>query len=102
MAKVRSPNYPQISLKDAITRAKVIYDREHRHPTDKSVIARALGYGSLNGASQSVISALLKYGLLESVGDQLRVSTTGQDLAEHQPGDPERVAAVQRAAFLPS
>jgi hypothetical protein len=102
MAKVRSPNYPQISLDEAVARIKMVFDKEHRYAADKDVVARALGYGGLNGASMGVISALLKYGLLEPVGEQLRVSATGLDVVVHGRGEPERVAAVRRAAFSPA
>jgi hypothetical protein len=102
MAKVRSPNYPQISLAEAVARAKMVFDKEHRHLADKAVVARALGYGGLNGKSLGVISALVKYGLLEAVGDQLRVSATGLDVVVHSPGDPEWVEAVRHAAFSPA
>jgi hypothetical protein len=103
MAKVRSPNYPQISLAEAVARVKMIFQKENRHPADRAVIARAIGYGGLNGKSLGMISALTKYGLLEPAGgDQLRLSEMAVDLAVHSPGDPERVQAVRRVAFLPS
>lgn len=100
--KVRSPNYPVISLGEAIPRARTVFEQENRHPASREVVARALGYGGLNGASLGVISALLKYDLLEQVGDQLRVSKDALDILLHQPGDPERAAAIRAAAFAPA
>lgn len=102
MAKVRSPNYPTISLREAVARVQSVYAKEHKHPADRAVIAKDLGYGSLNGASMSVISALTKYGLLEQVGDQLRVSSRGEDLSIYGFKEPERVAALREAAFRPA
>jgi hypothetical protein len=102
-AKVRSPNYPVISLGEAVERLQTIWEHQHRHPTDRTTIARLLGYGTLNGASMALISALTKYGLLESAGrDQLRVSPMGVDVLVHQPGEPERAEAIQTAAFMPT
>src|SRR5437868_2887788 len=102
MAKVRSPNYPVISLADAVGRASLVFDKETRHPADREVIAKTLGYGGLNGASLGIISALIKYGLLEPIGDQLRVSAQTLDIVLHSPGEPERVAAIRTAAYTPS
>ncbi len=101
MSGDRSPNYPFISLADAVGRVKLIYERERQHAADKLVMAKALGYGSLNGLSRSVLSALVKYGLLIEEGDQLKVGPSTLDVLLHAPGSPERVAALQRAAFQP-
>src|SRR5215204_4479076 len=104
MAKtVRSPNYPVISLRDAVDRIRAVWDAENKHPADKQTIARALGYGTLNGASMGVISALLKYGFLESLpGGQLRISPLGIDVANYGRLEPERVGAIKQAAFRPA
>jgi hypothetical protein len=104
MTVVRSPNYPAISLADAITRVSAIFQREHKHPTHRDVLAKDIGYGSWNGASSSIISALHKYGLLEPVGDkgQYKVSDDAIDILVHQPGDRERVGAILKTAFMPT
>ncbi len=99
--KTRSPNYPALSLEEAIQRLKVIYDKQRRYPTTRDVLAKLLGYGGINGASATVLSALGKYGLLEGNGEQLRVSEMGQDLILHRKGDPEYDAALRDAAFRP-
>lgn len=102
-SKVRSPNYPTIGLRDAVARARKIYDQEQRHPADRSTLAKALGYGGINGASVTLISTLVKYGLLEPAGerDHMRVSPIAMDILLHDRGDAERVQAVRRAAFRP-
>jgi hypothetical protein len=101
MAGDRSPNYPIISLADAVGRVQLIYEKERQHPADKLVVAKALGYGSLNGLSRSIVSALVKYGLLTETKDQLKVSMEALDILLHSAGEPERVAAIQRAAYMP-
>jgi len=98
----RSPNYPAISLGEAIQRIQAIYRQQQQHPTNREVFAKLLGYNSLNGASAVLISALSKYGLLEGHGERLRVSALGQDLSLHRPDDPEYAAAVEQAAFTPT
>jgi len=103
MALVRSPNYPAISLPEAITKIDGVFRKEHKHPTPREVLAQAIGYGSLNGASASMISALHKYGLLESVGNKghYKVSEDAIDILLHRPGESERIAAILRTAFMP-
>lgn len=100
---VRSPNYPMISLGEAVERIRAVWEKENRHPADKVDVAKALGYGSLNGASMGIISALIKYGFLEPVaGGQLKVSPLGMDVSIYGHQEPERVGAVRAAAFRPA
>lgn len=101
-ARNRSPNYPVISLGEAIQRIQIIFKQQRQYPTNREVLAKLLGYKSLNGASAGLISALSKYGLLEGHGDKLRVSALGQDLSLHRPEDPEYATAVETAAFTPA
>jgi hypothetical protein len=101
MAKVRSPQYPAIGLGEAIKKIAAVYGKEHQAPTDRGVIAAHMGYNSLNGKSLGVLSALGKYGLLEGRGAEYRVSDLGLKIIAHQPGDPERVAAIREAASKP-
>jgi hypothetical protein len=91
-----------MSLADAIERLRIIYDKQRRYPTTRDVLAKLLGYGGINGASATVLSALGKYGLLEGHGEQLRVSEMGQDLILHRSGDPEYDVALREAAFKPA
>lgn len=102
MARVRSPNYPAFSLPDAISRVQKIHTEEQHLAAPRDVIARHLGYGGLNGASNKSISALVKYGLLEEApGDRLRVSSRA--LAILYPSKPEDKAdAIRAAAFAPA
>ncbi len=99
---VRSPNYPAISLGEAITKAKMIYEQESMHAADKEVIAKAMKYGGLNGTSYTIISALTKFGLLEHFGNQFKVSSDALDIILHRQGDIERVNAVRKLAYMPS
>lgn len=101
MAKTRSPNYPAISLAEAIDKIKKIYKAEHMHPASDEVIARTLNYTGLNGRSMGVISAIKKYGLLVPEGDGHRVSDDAVNIIELPPEDPEHIKAVEKAAFMP-
>jgi hypothetical protein len=99
--KTRSPNYPAINLPDAVGRLKTVYETQRQYPATREVLVKLMGYGSLNGASAAVVSALSKYGMLEGHGDNLRVSALGQDLVLHRKSDPEYTVALRSAALMP-
>ena len=101
MARVRSPNYPAIALPDAIQRIGKVFDAEQHIPAAKEVVAKDLGYGGLNGASMKIISALIKYGLLEETGDQLKVSERAIFIL-HPPDSETKGRAIFEAAFSPT
>ena len=98
--RIRSPNYPAFSLKEAIERIGTLYKEVQRNPAPREVIAKGLGYNSLNGASATAISALNKYGLLEGRGDDLRVSDRAMSIL-HPHTTAERLAAIKAAAVEP-
>lgn len=102
MARVRSPNFPVISLPQAVERIEAIYDREQTVPADRETLARHLGYGGLNGASIKMISALGKYGLLEETADkQFRVSKLAMAIM-HPASEDEKRDALREAASGPA
>lgn len=101
MSRVRSPNYPAISLPEAITRAKTIHEAEQHLAAPKEVIAKHLGFGGLNGGSNRIISALTKYGLLEEVsGDKVKVSPLAISIL-HPNNPAEKASAIKEAASKP-
>lgn len=99
--KSRSPNYPRLTLAEAISRIEKLYKAEHTHVTDREAVAQGLGYTSLNGASLGVISTLKQYGLLQEEADGLRVSDDAVALLMLPEGDSERVSTLQKVAFMP-
>lgn len=100
--RTRSPNYPAISLREALPRIAQIYEKEFTHPADSDTLSKALGYSGTNGASDTVISALKKYGLLEHAGNrEYKLSPGAIDICLHQKGEAERVKAIREAAFTP-
>ena len=98
----RSPNYPAISLGEAISKIRMMYQEMHTHSADRETIARAIGYKSLNGASATVISALQKFNLLEPEGSEYKVSEKALNVILHSKGSLERVAAISDVAFTPA
>jgi hypothetical protein len=101
MARVRSPNYPQLSLPAAVDRVARIFAKEHRHPAPRDVVAQHLGYKGLNGASAGAISALLKYGLLEQEGESVHVTDRAISIL-HPSSSQEKLSALQEAARSPA
>jgi hypothetical protein len=100
MARVRSPNYPALSLTDAVERVVRVFQKEHRHPSPKEVVMKGMGYGSVNGASLGALSATVKYGLLDKQGDQYRVSDRALTIL-HPHNSQERSEALRAAATAP-
>lgn len=102
MAKARSPGYPAIGLKEAIEKVKLVYAKEYQNKVPRKVVAEHMGYGSLSGASLPVLAALNKFGLLDGRGDETRVSDRALAIIAHEPGAPERLAAIREAADEPA
>lgn len=98
--RVRSPNYPALSLRDALDKVSVLYKNLHNHPGPREVIAKGMGYASLNGSSMTAISALHKYGLLEGRGDEIRISDLAMRIM-HPESEEERATAIREAASEP-
>lgn len=101
MAVNRSPRYPAIDLLAAITMAGKIFDKEGRAPIKEEIAMRDAGYGGLNGASLKALSALRKYGLVENAAGGVKISQDAIVILANrsQPDNPDRLAAIRRAAF---
>src|SRR5262249_6738441 len=67
----------------------------------REVAVRGMGYNSLNGASATAISALHKYGLLDRVGDEVKISDRALRIL-HPESPEERGEAILEAAREPS
>lgn len=101
MARVRSPNYPQLDLGEAISRVAQVFTKEHKHLAPKEVIVQHLGYTSLNGAALGALSALDKYGLLERDGERYRVAARAIEIL-HPESSVKKAEAIRAAAFSPA
>jgi hypothetical protein len=102
MARIRSPNYPAISLAEAIKRIGQVHTKERQHLASRDVILKGMGYGGVNGVSLGVLSAVLKYGLLEQQGRGEDYRVTDRAVRILHPHDPaEKVAAINEAATAP-
>lgn len=98
--RLRSPNYPALSLPEAVEKITAIYSKLHHHAGPRDVMARAMGFSTLNGASATAISALHKYGLLEKDGEDNKVSERALRIL-HPHSLLERSEAIREAATAP-
>lgn len=99
MANVsRSPNYPSMSLGDAIESIRKVYAEEKRSKFPRLSLAMHLGYSSLNGRALSKIGAIRAYGLLDGREDTLSVSPTAIALLS-APKDSEDFRLALHEAF---
>ena len=103
MARVRSPNYPALSLKEALQKVGQVFERERQHPASREVVMKGMGYSGVNGASLSALSAARKYGLLVQQGRGEDYTVTDLAVTILHPHSPEEKAeAVRKAAFAPA
>lgn len=104
----RGPNYPSITLREAIVRVMKFKEANAARLTVPLETAfRVIGFKGASGASRPVIASLNYYGLLDYVGrgDDRKVKLS--DLAikiifDPIPGSPDRAEALQEAALKPA
>jgi hypothetical protein len=100
-AKERSPNYPSVTLTDAIGLSQKLYEKEKRTAVSPELAARAFGYGSLSGAARTALASLKQYGLVENSGSGIRLSDLAMDILHNPLGSPDRNDAISAAARRP-
>jgi len=100
MAKLRSPNYPAISLPEAVGEIQKVWTEEKRTAVPIDVLGKAMGYTSLSGPVRTKVAALRKYGLLEQQGGMYKLSDLAMHIL-HAEDMKEREQALQAAALRP-
>ena len=99
----RGPSYPGISLRDAISKTRIIWDEEKRHPVSPVLAAQHWDYSAKSSGGRIALAAFLKYGLLEEVnsptGREVKITDRAMQIChgEEQP----RLKAIQEAALSP-
>lgn len=102
MAKTRSPNYPIVSLGDALEVIRPVFRAENRNKMSRLVLAQHMGYGSLNGRALGKIGAVRAYGLVEGSGDELRITADAISALTAPEDSGQRRAALERCALKPA
>ncbi len=101
MAVGRSPNYPRITLDEALGKIKGVYDKQHNYAADKEVVSVNLGYGGINGGSQAMMGALGSYGLLIKEGKGFKVSDEAVSILELPDDSSQRIDLIKSIAISP-
>ena len=102
MARMRSPNFPNLPLEEAVNAAKAIWDKNRKAPISREAAAKDLGYTGLTGRSMQVLGALNQYGLVEITSKgQTRITQLAEDIFVGFPEDVKR-SAISVAGHTPS
>jgi hypothetical protein len=100
-ARQRSPNYPNVSLPEALRRVHLVFDEDRQAPLERSVVAKHMGYGGISGAADKTIGSIMQYGLLERVGKgEIRVAQLAVDIF-HPLDEDQKRRAIYAAAYSP-
>lgn len=97
----RSPNYPAITYSEAENHARKLWEADKRHPMNKDVASVHLGYTKSSGATMPLFAAMKRYGLLESVGTDLKVTDDAHFIFVHPEDAPERHEMRKKLAMMP-
>ena len=98
----RSPSYPSMGLKEALEKARLIYDAEKRTFGSVEVLQTDMGYTLGTGPAGRAISALKQYGLLDEKDGQYRISDNAFALLELSHGSDEYRSALKESALKPA
>lgn len=101
MARMRSPNYPSLSIRQAIDMVAKIYRTERTNDITREDAAKAMGYTGLTGRSMTVLGALVHFDLLAKTSKgSVKVTPTAEAIL-HGITTTERDEATLKAAFAP-
>ncbi len=101
MTRIRSPGYPNISLKEAIDLVDKIFEMSRQNIIDREAAAKDIGYAGLTGQSTKMLSNLAHFRLIEKAGKGgMRVSDTAVKIL-HPKSQLERMESLREAAYNP-
>src|SRR5712692_5273728 len=90
MARTKSPNYPAVGLKAAIELVQSLWTAEKRTAVAPEAAVQAMGYKGMSGPASTSLSALKKYGLVESDGNRVKVSQLAMRILHMPDGSSDR------------
>jgi hypothetical protein len=101
--KTRSPNYPTLTLGEAIAKTGTLYEKNKRFAVPLATAASALDYGPKSSTFAQVVATLKSYGLVDITGTgderKMAVSDRGMKIvADHR----DKQALIQEAALSPA
>jgi hypothetical protein len=97
----KSPNYPSMSFQEAISKAKILYEKDGKVGAPKKSALEHLGYKVESGASARTLSALRKYDLIADQNGRIVLTQHAIDLLVY-PKESERYrAAIKHCSLSP-
>jgi hypothetical protein len=100
--KSRSPQYPSLSLPQAIEMIEKLHKANRTSVISRETAAKDMGYTGLTGRSMTVIAALGQFGLVEKTGKgDIKVTRRAVDIL-HAVDEVDRAEAIQDAANAPA
>jgi hypothetical protein len=103
LPKMRSPNYPSMSLPDAVGKLHGLYDAMKRHSVGVESIAAAMKLKYTSSTGKLALAALRAYGLLDDDSKGMaKLSERALDIIDYGEGSPYWKRAIQDAALAPN
>jgi len=100
-SKTRSPNYPVISLKEAVERVAKLFEADGTAGSTRESAYAHMGYKGEHGKSLGVLSALKKYGLTEEVNGSILLTQDAVDIVIQDGDKDEKEKAIRKCAMQP-
>lgn len=99
----KSPGYPSISLKNAIAKMKILYDKEGRNFIPKKLAAQAMGYKSksLTGDALQLFASLYQYGLIVRKSGEIKISDDAFTILNAPENSTDRTEALAKCGSNP-
>lgn len=102
MERSRSPQYPSLSLPQAIEMIEKLHKANRTSVISRETAAKDMGYAGLTGRSMTVIAALAQFGLVEKAGKgDIKVTRRAVDIL-HAVDERDRAEAIEDAASAPA
>lgn len=97
----RSPNYPSISLPEAVERITKLHKEDGSTGSPLESAVRHFGFNRAHGTAMALVSALKKYGLIDISGNRVTLTQRALSIVVYPEGDPRKQAAIREAALAP-
>ena len=100
--QTRSPNYPALSLREAVDKVAALYAKSKRFAVPLASVASTLDYGAKSSSFSQVLATLKAYGLIDvaGTGDDRKVSVSDRGM-KIVAGHRDKDTLLREAALLP-
>jgi hypothetical protein len=97
----RSPAYPAVGLREAVTRADKFYKTDRKAGAPAEIAVKHMGFATAHGQAMSVLAALKKFGLVAESSGRIVPTQRAIEIIELPADDPRRLKALRDAALSP-